>query len=253
MFSAVVANVNRVVSVAGAHLAPLVEQAQPTVQLLKAISDELTRAQTKPKSVPHPELVDPDIYWQRSLWPQAAAVVKSGRRMLVEAAEELKPALAGAEREIQAWVNYRAWETAQHRAADPEHTRSVIVDEIAQLCEELHQIIAMVGVLRPPLDALDVLQGELDERRRKEAAKDLGKTKADPDTVAAMIAQRDAELRAQLPWRHQDLAIEAHRKVREALGRDVDDMIAVVTEPILSIGERAVIFYDQTVSGSPVG
>jgi hypothetical protein len=225
MFAGVVASVNRVVSVAGSHLAPLVEQSQPTPNLLKAIAEELSRAVVKPKSV------------------------KAGRRILAEAAEELKPAVSGAERELQAWVNFRAFETAEHRAVDPHHTREVVVDEIAQLCQELHEIIVMVSVLRPPLEVVDAVQADLDDRRRKEAAKELQKTHSG-DQLRDAVLHREAELRAEVPWRHQDLAIEAHRLVRETLGGDVDDMIEVVTQPILAIGERAVQLYDMVTTQS---
>jgi hypothetical protein len=125
----------------------------------------------------------------------------------------------------------------------------------------------MVGVLRPPLDAIERLQSELDDRRRKEAISDLKKSRSDyerensgidsrvvrqhwEDTFEQRIATRDAELRATLPWRHQDLAIDAHRKLRLALGRDIDDMIEDLTRPILEIGERLVQMYDHLVAVS---
>jgi hypothetical protein len=265
LFGAAIATVNRVVQVAGDPLANMVEQAQPSPGLLRALAEELQRAVAKPKSVPHPELVDPDAYWQRSLWPQASAVVKAARALLVQVAAQLQPIVPAAEAEMQAWLNWRAYETQQHRAADPEHVRGLIVDEIAARCEELHHIVEMVGVLRPPLDAIERLQSELDDRRRKEAINDLKKSRSDyerqnsgidarvlrqhwEDTFEQRIETRDAELRATLPWRHQDLAIDAHRKLRIALGRDIDDMIEDLTNPILLIGERLVQMYDHLVS-----
>ena len=267
LFGAAIATVNHVVQVAGEPLANIVEQAQPSPGLLRALAEELQRAVAKPKSVAHPELVDPDVYWQRSLWPQASAVVKAGRVLLVQVAAQLQPAVPAAEGEMQAWLNWRAYETQQHRAADPEHVRGLIVDEIAARCEQLHHIIEMVGVLRPPLDAIERLQGELDERRRKEAINDLKKSRSDyerqnsgidsrvlrqhwEDTFEQRIVTRDAELRATLPWRHQDLAIDAHRKLRMALSRDIDDMIEDLTKPIIVIGERLVQMYDQLATVS---
>ena len=267
LFGAAIATVNRVVQVAGGPLANIVEQAQPSPGLLRALAEELQRAVAKPKSVAHPELVDPDVYWQRSLWPQASAVVKAARGLLVEVAEQLRPAIPAAESEMQAWLNWRVYETQQHRAADPEHVRGLIVDEIAARCEELHHIAAMVGVLCPPLDAIERLQSELDDRRRKEAISDLKKSRGDferqhhdiesrvlrrhwEDTFEQRVATREAELRATLPWRHQDLAIDAHRKLRLALAHDIDDMIEDLTRPILEIGERLVQMYDQLVGVS---
>ena len=269
LFGAAIATVNRVVQVAGTPLASIVEQAQPTPNLLRSLGEELQRAVTKPKSVPHPELVDPDVYWQRSLWPQASAVVKAARALLVEVAAELQPAIPAAEAEMQAWLNWRAYETQQHRAADPDHVRELIVDEIATCCEELHHILEMVSVLRPPIDAIERLQSELDDRRRKEAIVEVKKSKSEyerqnnhldsrvvkqhwEDTFEQRVATREAELRAVLPWRHQDLAIDAHRKLRMALAHDIDDMIEDLTTPILEIGERLVQMYDQIV-GVPIG
>jgi len=265
LFGNAIATVNRVVQVAGSPLAQIVEQSQPTPGMLRSLAEELLRAMAKPKSVPHPELVDPDVYWQRSVWPQASAVVKSARVLLVEVAAELQPIIAPAEQEMQAWLNWRAYDTQQRRAADPEHVRGLIVDEIASRCEELHHIIEMVGVLRPPLDAIDRLQADLDDRRRKEAIADLKKSRSEyerqnghldsrvvkqhwEETFDQRVATREAELRAVLPWRHQDLAIEAHRALRSALSRDIDDMIEDLTAPILVIGERLVQMYDQITS-----
>ena len=64
--------------------------------------------------------------------------------------------------------------------------------------------------------------------------------------------REEAELRATLPWRHQDLAIDAHRKLRLTLANDIDDMIEDLTRPILVIGERLVQMYDQLVN-VPIG
>jgi hypothetical protein len=269
LFGAAIAMVNRVVQVAGSTLADIVAQAQPTPGLLRSLAEELQRAQTKPKSVAHPELVDPDVYWQRSLWPQASAVVKAARTVLVEVASQLDEVVPAAQTEMQAWLNWRAYETQQQRAADPEHVRGLIVDEIAARCEELHHIIEMVGVLRPPLDSVEQLQHELDERRRRDAASDVKKSRSEferqhsgtdqrllrqhwDETFDQRVAVRDAELRATLPWRHQDLAIDAHRQLRVTLGRDIDDMIDHLTQPILAIGQKLVQMYDQivTVPGS---
>ena len=256
LFDAAIGAVNRVVQMAGAHLAQIVEHAQPTPTLLRSLTDELQRAIVKPKSAAHPELVDPDVYWQRAVWPQASAVVKASRKILVEVAGELRPAVAAAEREIQQWLTYRMWETQNYRASDPDHCRAVIVDEIALRCQELHNVIAMVDVLRPPLHIIDELQADADERRRKDVAGELKRQRGDFErqhgkqayeaTHDERAATLDAELRARVPWRHVDLAIEAHRQVRVTLGNDVSDLIDDVTQPILGIGERMVKTYDQT-------
>jgi hypothetical protein len=265
LFGAALATVNRVVQVAGSTLADIVAQTQPTSGLLRSLADELQRAQVKPKSVAHPELVDPDVYWQRSLWPQASAVVKAARTVLVEVASQLREVVPAAQNEMQQWLNWRAYETQQQRAADPEHVRGMVVDEIAARCEELHRIVEMVGVLRPPLHSIDQLQSELDDRRRREAGNDVKKTRSDyerqhgdvdqralrqhwDDTFEQRVAVRDAELRATLPWRHQDLAIDAHRQLRATIGRDIDDMIEDLTAPILSTGQKLVQMYDQIVA-----
>ena len=221
----------------------------------------------KPKSVPHPELVDPDVYWQRSLWPQASAVVKAARALLVEVAAQLQPTVPAAEAEMQAWLNWRAYETQQHRAADPDHVRGLIVDEIAARCEELHHIIEMVGVLRPPLEAIERLQGELDERRRKEAINDLKKSPrrlrasaqrhryaccASTGRTRSNSGWRLAKPSCAPPcrgvirtWRSTPIANSGSRSAR-----DIDDMIEDLTRPILEIGQRLVQMYDQLTTVS---
>jgi hypothetical protein len=147
--------------------------------------------------------------------------------------------------------------------------RGLIVDEIAARCEELHHIVELVGVLRPPLDSIEQLQSDLDERRRREAANDVKRSRSDyerrhggidqralrqhwDETFDQRVAVRDAELRATLPWRHQDLAIDAHRQLRLTLARDLGDMIEHLTQPILGIGQKLVQMYDQLVT-APTG
>lgn len=243
---------NRVVQIAGTHLAPLVEQAQPTTTLLKALGEELQRAKAKPKSVPHPELVDPDVYWNRALWPQASSVVRSGRKLLADMQAELKVVVSEAETELWRHITRRIAETRSFRSTDPGTTDSAIVDEIAYSCEQLQLIIEGIGVLRPPMEVIELLQSELDDRRRREAIADLkraGITTTDPHFEQRMSI-READMRASMPWRHQDLAIEAHRQVRQTLSRDVDDLVALCVEPILPMGERIVRRYMEEVSAT---
>ena len=259
-FAATAAAVARVAAIAGPYLVQLLDKAQPTPAMLRALADELHKGAANPRSVSHPELLDPDVYWQQAVWPQASAAVRHARAVLAEASEELRPSVLAAERDLGTWLEqYVADEGAAH-AADPTAAREAAIDAIAERCEQLHNTVAAIAVLRPATDGVERLRADLDANRRRQAEADVRKRRPeallpdlDPDDARAVlaadadavVARRDAELRGELPWRHQELAVFAHEQARYTLAADVDLMVERLTDPILEMGQRLVVRYDE--------
>ena len=71
------AQIREIVEDVGQRIAAIVEPATPTASLLASLGDELNTASADPSSVPHPELVDPDAYWEAAVKPQSPGVVRS--------------------------------------------------------------------------------------------------------------------------------------------------------------------------------
>lgn len=240
-FPKAAASVERVVSIAGPALARTVDQALPTAAGLRALADELRKAANNPGSVPHPELVDPDTFWRLAAFPQAAALVRQLREMLVEIAEELGPLVEGSRVDFEQWLRFTIAGAVVRRREDPELSRAAVIDQIAGKCGELHRLLSSVDRLIPNTDRVEMLRGELAQARRKQV-----------DDVARRtgVSREDAEiaLRQEPPHRHQDLVIEAQVLAHEALRADVAAMIVQLTGPIFGLGERMVHSYYDVVA-----
>jgi hypothetical protein len=166
LFGAAIATVNRGSSrrrPTGEHCRTSTTVAGPS----QALAEELQRAVAKPKSVAHPELVDPDVYWQRSLWPQASAVVKAARTVLVEVAAQLQPTIPAAEAGDAGLVELAGLRnpTAPRRGSRA-RARSHRGRDRRRVAKSCITSSRWSGVLRPPLDAIERLQ----ERARRSPA-----------------------------------------------------------------------------------
>lgn len=232
--------VERIVSIAGPHLGQMLETALPTSATLKTLADEVKKAVNHPKSVAHPELADPDQFWKLAAFPQAQAVVRQARSVLVEVADELEPVVEQAAEEFEAWLRAQIVLDTEQPAVDPDNSRAQAVDAIASRCGELHEIIASVDRIMPPTSRIDTARFELALSRRRlvdEAAKRTG----DHHSIA------EAKLRQDPPFRHQDLVLDAHEMARTALANDMATMVTQLTAPIFGIGERMVRTYGEIV------
>ena len=257
----VVAGVDRAIEIAGQYLADLIGRAAPAPTVLRALTDELQRATNRPGGVAHPELLDPTVYWEKSAWPQAAAMVKQARSALLDVVAEIEPVVVGSERVLTDWLASHVAEAATQRAG-AEIERDATIDVIASRCEFLHRTIERLAVLRPTSEVLDAARTGVERARRHRAEDDVRATRADleastahldreqfkqfwSDTFDQRVAARDAELRALVPFRHQDLLLAAHEQALDAIADDVAAMVVYLTAPIFGIGERLVRRLDE--------
>lgn len=263
-----IAAVDRAVQVAGDFLAGVLEQVRPTPALLRTLAEELERAATRPGSVAHPELLDPDVYWSRSAWPQAAFAVKQARAALLDVVAELEPLIVASERTLDAWLVARVRAAADAAGTDGGISRDACIDEIASRCELLHRSVERLLALRPTTDGLATVRDGVARARARRAEDDVRNTREEierdaahldraelkqywADTFGERVQARDAELLAVAPFRHQELLLVAHEQALAAIGEDVAAMVTKLTAPIFGIGERLVRRLDGALAGLP--
>jgi hypothetical protein len=228
IFPAVEHAVDRALRQVGPYLEGLLQRAAPTPAMLRALGDELEKAQRDPRSVAHPELVDPAVFWARSAWPQAAAVVKNARGALLAIAEELSAVVRGSEQVLETWLKAQLDANLADAALDPRSSRDTARRQRAEREAQAQRDAEEAG--------LDPAQRAAFERAWTEG-------------YAQDVAVRAQELRTVVPFRHQDLWLTAHQQASDAIAHDVEEMVQDLTEPILGIGERMVRRYDELSSG----
>ena len=252
---------------ATAEILARVEHGRPDTKYLRALGDELILAQKSPSAVPYPELVDADVYWTKAAWPQAAALVASVRAYLTELEPRIEMVMIDSESDLKSWVQGLVFDGVEvaDSAADP---REEVIDAIVQRCEQFDTMLRTLASIAPPLEPVVVLRTEFEVARHRAAVGEVKKLKAvylrqaggDADhqrrakeewqaTFETRVEHRAVELQAELPWRHQELAIDAHERAVETVHDDVTRMIDRLTMALLSIGERLVLFYDQARTG----
>ena len=240
-FPTAVRVVEHVVSVAAPALAGHFEAALPTPQILRTLADEVRKAMTSPRAVAHPELADPDAYWQLSAFPQAASLVRQLRGVLVEVAGELAPVVERSQPDFGTWLLSVAAYEAPRRRVDPDASRDAVIDEIAGMCGVLHEIVAGIRRIVPVETSIEARRGALAEARRKQVEDIAKRTGERAEAI-------DARLRHEPPHRHQDLLLDAFALAHESLRDDVEAMIVQLTEPIFALGERMVLGYGDAVA-----
>ncbi len=233
--------VERAVATAGPALTQLIEAALPSAQTLRTLGDEVRKAVSHPKAVAHPGLADPDEYWRLAAYPQAASLVRQLRGVLVDVAGELAPAVDGSRVDFELWLRATVAAEAANRRRDPETSRDEVIDQIAERCGELDEIMASVESIVPTSARVDELRAELRRLRRKRIHEEARRS-GDPTEVA------EARLRQEPPFRHQDLLIDAFAMVYATLADDVSDMVDHLTAPIFGLGERMVMAYEDVVA-----
>jgi hypothetical protein len=258
-------DVERAVAFARPYVEGLLARSAPTPTVLRALAEELTQARAGARKVAHPELLDPDTYWRKAAWPQAASVVKHARQALVELAEELESAVRAGEGVLDHWLTQQVDIDARERATDANGVRTRTIDAIAARCQAVHRIVERLLAIRPDRGAVAAARTAVDEARRHQAIEDVKHSRdavaeAHPEldraafkqmwleTVDGRVAERDAVLRGELPFRHQELLVQAFELALDAIDADVAAMVGELTEPILGIGERLVRRYDELVA-----
>lgn len=239
-FPAATTTVLRVLAAGTPAVGQTIERALPTPAMLKVLGDEVRKAVQQPRSVAHPELADPDAFWRQAAFPQASALVRQLRAILVELANELAPAVEGAKPDFENWLKGLALGDLRARRDDPTASRARAIDQIAGKCGELHKIIARAGELFAGTTRIDELRSGLAAGRRKQA-----EALAKQERIS--VEEADVRLRAEAPHRHQELLLHAFEMALATLRTDLDEMVKQVTGPIFALGEQMVRAYGDVV------
>lgn len=241
VFPLAIGAVERVLAAAAPVLERMFDTALPSAQTLRALGDEVRKAISQPKSVAHPELADPDVYWELAAFPQAASLVRQLRGVLVEVANELAPAVEGSRADFDAWLRAVVAAETPRRRVDPDASRNAVIDKIAERCAELHVIVTGAGDLLPSAGRIDALRSELAKSRRKRIEDEAKRS-------GELLEVVEAQLRQDPPFRHQDLLLDGFAMAYESLKSDVKELVDHLTEPIFGLGERMVMSYDDVVA-----
>ncbi len=233
--------VERTLGVAIPAVGALFDAALPTAAALRQLGDAVRKAMNQKRSVAHPELADPDVYWTRSAFPKAAALVRQLRNLLVDLAAEVGPVVDGSQSDFELWMRAAVAAEAPRRRIDPEASRETIIDQIAERCGELHQIIAGLEQLSPGALRVEMLRIELRGQRRKRIEEEVRRSGDAPEVA-------EARLRQHPPFRHQDLLLDAFDLALATFIADIAEMIEHLTAPIFGLGERMVMSYDAVVA-----
>ena len=240
-FPLAVSKVERSLGMAVPAVGAMFDAALPTAAALRQLGDAVRKALNQKKSVAHPELADPDVYWRLSAFPQAAKLVRQLRGLLVEIAAEVAPVVEGSQTDFELWMRAAVAAEAPRRRTDPDASREWVIDRIAERCGELHQIIAGLEQLSPGALRVEMLRIELRGLRRKRIDEEVRRS-GDAPAVA------EARLRQDPPFRHQDLLLDAFDLALATFTSDIAEMIDHLTAPIFGLGERMVMSYDAVVA-----
>ncbi len=232
---------------ARARVGALLEPACPNVTFLKALADELSKAANSPDSVPYPELVDADAYWEASVKPQAKAL-RDGVLGIVEWLENrVINTMEVAETDLKQTVDLAGADPG----SNPTAMRSEINDRVAGRCSALHhQMAELLDVLpdRGPLDQARAVHDEALLRQatsdveglREAYLRDAGGDDAHQayaaqqwsETFADRVAHRRALLAAGAPWRHQELALVGYERARTECDSLVEAAVTRLQAPL---------------------
>ncbi len=195
----------------------------PDRALLAAIGKRLRAAEHDTSDEYH-ELVDPDRFWYDVAWPRAVEVAKRCGQAIDEWAAAAADQLVQEGAMLTDVATKRAWETA-----DAAVGRTGVIDDVVSRCEALHAAIEAASLEELDRSSVDEIAALLHDERLRAGT------------------EREQELRLEIPWRHQELLIEAHRQahaqVAEALTAATDDL----TGRLMPMGERVIATYDESV------
>lgn len=214
---------------ARARMGSLFEPACPNVTFLKALRDELANASADSASVPYPELIDPDTYWNASVKPQSKALREGVVGIVEWLQDRVIETMDVAETDLKQIVD----RAAADPGSNPQATRSEVNEYVAQRCNALHHQMAQLLDLLPDHAPLDQARATHHEALVGHATADVEGLKAAylrdaggddahqtyaaqqwSETFADRVAHRQALLASAAPWRHQELALVGYERAR---------------------------------------
>jgi len=247
---------------ASARIDAEMNPACPTIGFLNALTDEISAAVADPSSVPYPELIDPDVYWEASVRPLGSAMCTSVDEILAWLESGVISIMEVAETDMKTTVG----SAADAGGTDPAALRASLSDEMDRRCLELHHLMAEILSVVPDAARHEWAREEFENRLEARAVADVDALKSAymeaaggdeahqryaeqqwSETHGERVAYRQALLRAEAPWRHQEIALvgyersfaqvrQATETVVERLQAPLGDMSALIMQRYDSIG-----------------
>ncbi len=245
------------------RIAAVLEPACPTVAFLDALRAELEQAAADVESVPYPELIDPDAYWEASVMPQVRALRGSVTSIIEWLESRVINTMGVAEADLKQIVDTAAVDPGPN----PEVTRAELDTHLGERCSALrHQMAELLDVL-PSRSALDDASASCRESLRARASADVDGLKGAylreaggddfhqqyaaqqwSETYADRVGHRVAMLAASSPWRHQELAIAGYERIRSEAETQVEAAVARLQAPLGGLTELLLARYDESVA-----
>ncbi len=239
----------------------LVDGASPTPDFLRKLGDSLMAAQ---RTGDRPAVVDPDRFWTETLWPRARELGSKVEAILARGMTEIRGLIVGIESEMTGWAKQMAWEASASGAVA--EGRVAAIDAIAERLESLHDAVAVFAGAGPDSRVIDSTRAVFHEHLtrashdavRKERRPYLAAAGPDPQAqrlaelqwdalVPDRLTQHQAAVRAQLPWRHQEMSLHAMAEAVVRLCQLSQEMAERLTAPLFPMGERVVLAFDDAL------
>jgi len=249
-----------VISEASSRIAAEIEPGCPTPEFLDALATEIESAMADPSSVPYPELVDPDSYWKASVRPQGIAQLSAVEQILDWLEASVVSIMEVAEADMKGTVDA----AIAHAGSDPPSVRRILEREMGRRCHELHHMLAKILTIVPSSKDLEKSKASVEDRLRRKSIADVGRLKTAylqtaggddahqrfaeqqwSDTHADRVAYRDALLRAEPPWRHQEIAIIGHERAIASVEQSVFKVVERLQAPLSDMSTLLMEHFDS--------
>jgi len=232
----------------------------PTAGFLNALADEISAAKTDPSSVPYPELLDPDAYWEASVRPLGAAMSSSVDKILSWLEAGVISIMEVAESDMKSAVDNAIFAGG----ADPSSVRASLADEIEKRCVELHHLMAEILTVVPGAEAQGLAREDFENRLQAQAVADVDALKPAymeaaggdqahqryaeqqwSETHGERVAYRQALLRAEAPWRHQEIALVGYERSSAQVMRATETVVERLQAPLADMSALIMQRYDS--------
>ncbi len=251
------------VNEARARLAAILEPALPTVAFLAALASELNQAEADSRSVPYPELADPDQYWHGSVKPQMRTLREQVAAIVEWLDDRVVAAMEIAERELNIMVDEAVNGLGINHLAD----RAELERLLHERCSELHRQMAKLLQVLPDPAPFAAVRAAYSENLRAQAVNDVDALKLRylaeaggdeahqrfaeqqwSETYGDRVTHRLAMLAAISPWRHQELALVGYERTLADCEAAVEESITRLQSPLGGLPGLLLERFDRAIN-----
>ena len=242
----------------------ILEVLLPTPEYMTALKVELAAAAQDPSSVPYPDLVDPDRFWDIAVRPQLRAIYDQVTTVFAWLEAQVVGVMSVAEREMRVTVE----EAIGRRSADVAADRADLEQRLTHYCGEVAAQIDGFGSILQENPLFTRAQQAFDESLITKSASDVDGLHeaylrdAGGDEAHQALAQQEWEatydervafrkalLEAEQPWRHQSLSIAGYRRAWDGTRAMLDQLCVNLKAPLNGIPRFLIEDFDRATAG----